>query len=610
MKNTQLSVEELIQSLHALLEEMAEIPSEYATRLASVLHHYAPSARNLLDYLALRRFDIRDVQCSLADLGLSSIGRCESHVKENLESVLMVLYALKGEQFVERGKPLSIMDGERLLHLRKKELFGQPPLGRETYLMVTLPESAASDYPMVKRFLLNGMNVARINCAHDNELIWLRIIEQIKRGEHELNLKCKIMMDLAGPKLRTGPIEKGPSVAHWHTSRNFRGKVMEPAILNVGSGNKPETSPLPEISFILPKSFVDKMNEGDFLYFADLRGKARKLKITSKLPSHVVMETWQAAYVDELTEFTLIRDEEEIASTVASYIPAIEQQLRLKPGERLIIRRNCLVGTLPVYDNRGKLITPAVIGCGLEQIYQHVRRKQRIRLDDGKIEAEVTDSGEDYIEVVITHAKPSGTRLGAEKGINFPDADLDISGLTDKDISDLSFIAKHADLVALSFAQSVEDIVRLDHLLNQLDAPQKGVILKIETKRGFTELPNLLMAAMRRPVGVMIARGDLAVESEWERLAELQEQILWICEAAHVPVIWATQVLESMAKSGLPSRAEITDAAMSQRADCVMLNKGPYILDAIKMLNGILKRMENHQNKKTAMLRSLALMDE
>ena len=105
------------------------------------------------------------------------------------------------------------------------------------------------------------------------------------------------------------------------------------------------------------------MNEGDFLYFADLRGKARKLKITSKLPSHVVMETWQAAYVDELTEFTLIRDEEEIASTVASYIPAIEQQLRLKPGERLIIRRNCLVRTLPVYDNRGKADYPAVIGC-------------------------------------------------------------------------------------------------------------------------------------------------------------------------------------------------------------------------------------------------------
>ena len=83
-----------------------------------------------------------------------------------------------------------------------------------------------------------------------------------------------------------------------------------------------------------------------------------------------------------------------------------------------------------------------------------------------------------------------------------------------------------------------------------------GVVLKIETRRAFERLPQLLLIAMRRQrVGVMIARGDLAVEVGYERLAELQEEILWLCEAAHVPVIWATQVLEQLAKSGLPSRA-------------------------------------------------------
>ena len=103
-----------------------------------------------------------------------------------------------------------------------------------------------------------------------------------------------------------------------------------------------------------------------------------------------------------------------------------------------------------------------------------------------------------------------------------------------------------------------------------------GIVLKIETRRGFEELPQVLLAAMRSPViGVMIARGDLAVECGYERLAELQEEILWVCEAAHVPVIWATQVLENLAKDGMPSRAEITDAAMGERAECVMLNKGP-----------------------------------
>lgn len=107
----------------------------------------------------------------------------------------------------------------------------------------------------------------------------------------------------------------------------------------------------------------------------------------------------------------------------------------------------------------------------------------------------------------------------------------------------------------------------------------------------------------------MIARGDLAVECGWERLAEVQEEILWMCEAAHVPVIWATQVLETLAKEGRPSRAEITDAALAERAECVMLNKGPYIVEAVRLLNDILSRMAGHQSKKRPMLRKLKLAE-
>ena len=93
-----------------------------------------------------------------------------------------------------------------------------------------------------------------------------------------------------------------------------------------------------------------------------------------------------------------------------------------------------------------------------------------------------------------------------------------------------------------------------------------------------------MRAAGRQPFGVMIARGDLAVELGFERLAEMQEEILWLCEAAHVPVIWATQVLEDLVKSGLPTRGEMTDAAMAGRAECVMLNKGPNVGEAITAL--------------------------
>jgi pyruvate kinase len=195
----------------------------------------------------------------------------------------------------------------------------------------------------------------------------------------------------------------------------------------------------------------------------------------------------------------------------------------------------------------------------------------------------------------------SGTNL------NLPDSDLRVNALTGTDIENLAFAAEHADMVGLSFASRAEDV---EHLQEHLSAAgrQPAMVLKIETRRGFEHLPDLLLAAMKLPsCGVMIARGDLAVECGFERMAEVQEEILWICEAAHVPVIWATQVLESLAKRGLPSRAEITDAAMGHRAECVMLNKGPHILTALRTLDDILKRMQSHQAKKRSMLRELRL---
>ena len=92
-------------------------------------------------------------------------------------------------------------------------------------------------------------------------------------------------------------------------------------------------------------------------------------------------------------------------------------------------------------------------------------------------------------------------------------------------------------------------------------------------------------------------------------MAEVQEEILWLCESAHVPVIWATQVLDTLARTGLPSRAEVTDAAMAQRAECVMLNKGPFINEAISMLADILGRMKDHTQKKRSLLRRLRAWD-
>jgi pyruvate kinase len=235
-----------------------------------------------------------------------------------------------------------------------------------------------------------------------------------------------------------------------------------------------------------------------------------------------------------------------------------------------------------------------------------VRVGERILFDDGKIAGVVRAVADDRLQVEISTAVGGVAKLRGEKGINLPDSTLQLPALTEKDIEDLAFVAKHGDMVALSFVQSPEDIDTLHAELTRLKASRLGVVLKIETQAAFNRLPELLLRAMRRPpIAVMVARGDLGVEVGFERLSEVQEEILWLCEAAHVPVIWATQVLESLAKGGLPSRAEVTDAAMSGRAECVMLNKGPYIRETLRFLRDVLMRMQAHQQKKSSRLRKL-----
>jgi pyruvate kinase len=227
-----------------------------------------------------------------------------------------------------------------------------------------------------------------------------------------------------------------------------------------------------------------------------------------------------------------------------------------------------------------------------------------VLFDDGKFAARITSVGHDHFMAEITQCPEGGGELKPDKGINFPDSQLTIRGLTPKDLQDFAFVAKYADVVNVSFVNHPDDVEDILSAIRQHGATDKlGVILKIETKAGFMGLTNILLKAMQLyPVGVMIARGDLAVECGWENMSWIQEEILSVCQAAHIPVIWATQVLENLAKKGVPSRAEITDAAMAQRAECVMLNKGPHIVTAITMLSYILTTMKQYQHKKATML--------
>jgi pyruvate kinase len=484
--------------------------------------------------------------------------------------------------------------------------------------MVTAPSEAATNYELVQQLLQSGMNCLRINCAYDSPEAWSRMIANLRQAQEELKKPCTLLMDIAGPKLRVGPLEAGPQVMKVRPHRDVFGRIKSPTRLWLTPDESRVRPPAgAEGSLYLDANWLASCAPGDSIHFKDARGAGRRMNIVASEGANRWAELSKTAYITPETDLHLQRrgkghlhdaNVEHVPATQPRDIPAHVQSLVLRPGDTLMLTRTFAPGHPAIYDEQGRLLSPATVSLTLPEIFDQVRPGEPIWFDDGKIGGTIRAIDDEAISVEITHAAPDGSKLEADKGINVPESELRLPPLTSNDLRALEFIARHADLVGYSFVRDAHGIRELQRHLAELGGEHLGIILKIETRKAFESLPDLLLAAMHGgPVGVMIARGDLAIECGFERLAEVQEEILWLAEAAHVPVIWATQVLERLAKDGIPSRAEITDAAMAGRAECVMLNKGPYIVDAVRSLDDILRRMQTHQAKKRSMMRSLKL---
>jgi pyruvate kinase len=598
--------------LQAISDQCRESEVRYAAELNSVHPNYRDSARNLVHYLALRGSDIHELQENLANLGLSSLGQAERNV---MASVHVVQTAL---QTMAEGIAATADIGPGALELRSRSadshrrvILGDPPNGRDVSIMVTLPREAGSNDSLVAEMLAAGMSIARINCAHDDEDVWVDMIRNVRAASNDAGTNCRIVMDLAGPKIRTGDLQPGKKVFHIRPRRDPTGRTIAARRVRfipddtVWRGTKTAVVPV-------PRDCIEYAHEGDEIHFKDTRGKRRVFKIVSKDEKGLVLEISKGAYLASGMKLRLARkaEGEQLTYRVGD-LPAITQPILLRPGDTLFLDRAPIPGAPAVEDAAGQVVEPAHISCRQPEVFDFVSAGDRILLNDGKIEGVVESISETRLEMSVAKAKPTGSRLRGDRGINFPESDIRLPGLTVSDKKNLRFVVEHADAVNQSFVKRPEDIISLQDELLATGESEIGLIIKIETRKGFKNLPRLLLTAMRSyPVAVMIARGDLAVEAGWERLAELQEEILWICEAARIPVIWATQVLERTTKKGQPSRAEISDAALSQRADCVMLNKGPHILAAIRMLDNILRRMQGHQYKKTPRMRKLKFSAE
>ncbi len=282
----------------------------------------------------------------------------------------------------------------------------------------------------------------------------------------------------------------------------------------------------------------------------------------------------------------------------------LKNSISVREGELLTLTKTVSLGKSSKFNKHGKQTKMGEIGVLLPEIINDIIINDRVLFDDGMIEAVVVSKTTDAAELRITKCYKS--KLASEKGINLPDTKLNLPALTDKDIENLPFVCENADIVGYSFVRTASDVQYLHKQLNKYQTNNLGIVYKIENKEAFENLPHILLEGMKRDLmGVMIARGDLAVEIGFERSSEVQNEILWLCEAAHIPVIWATQVLENLAKTGIPTRAEISDVVQGVHAECIMLNKGPHINDAVVLLKNILSRMEAHSFKKKSAFRAL-----
>jgi len=600
------SLDALIVALDTLLQDLARAETAHAELIGAVAQGHREGAVNLVHYTELRRHDRRELQNDLMDMGVTSLATTEANVAAKVHAARNVLAALRGDagpwDLALINKALD--DGDRILTDNSRAVFGPMRADRPTRIMVTLPSEAADDPDLVAEFVVAGMDVARINCAHDDPQVWSGAAAQVRSAAQRAGRRVLISMDLPGPKLRTGPINDGPPVGRARVRRDEGGRQLAPSrIWLTTDDTPPPAAPEPEGRPTLPirvdAAWLSARVPGDHVTVQDTRGPKRRFTVTQVGPDGVLAEGSQSAYVAAGAELSSGG-----ATTLAEGIPPVPRRLSVLSGDQLVLTSDLTPVDPPAAGQVARL------GCTLPEAVAAMRPGDVVRIDDGAIDAVVEQVGPGQATLRVTRTKPGGQRLGQEKGINLPDTVLPLNALTPEDAAHLPLIAAEADLVAVSFVRTADDV---DHVLTCLaaaGAQDLGLLLKIETRQGFENLPSILLTAMRHPrLAVMIARGDLAVELGFERLSEVPRQILGLCEAAHVPTIWATQVLETLAKTGQPSRAEITDAAAAQRAECVMLNKGPHILEAIRALDVILARMGEVQRKSRTLMRHIHSWD-
>jgi pyruvate kinase len=588
-----------IDLVNECFDELKEVKKKIKSYSKSTVEHKNDFSRlsyvNLEQYLKLRSIDITDLQEKLVKLGLSTLGRSQQHILDTINQVLILLAKFRNEDYNEIDNPLDYELAMKIIHNRLK-IYGFKNESKiaKTKIMVTLPTQASINSEFIEDLCFSGADILRINSAHDSCNEWVEMCKIIKNLNIEKGLDTKIYFDLAGPKIRTTSLKKfSPPIKI--------GKKNETTLLHLISGVQQaseESNNQSIAQIVVSEKFLLSCNEGNIIKFIDSRNNKRELEILNTNENLVVCQIKNKAYLD--SNVVLKLKSKKIKSTIYN-IREIPIEPRFFNGEKLLIKANLEEGYLvnPIENKPYK----AVIGCSSKDVFQYLKLEDRVFIDDGKLECKIIEQSNSEILCEVIRSKDKGVVIKEEKGINFPDSDIQLQAVTEEDLINLKSVLEYVDIIGISFCQTKKDIEKLERFLYDNQKNHKGIVAKIETQKSVVNLPEILKALIQHNhSGIMIARGDLAIEVGFENLSVLQEEILNLCEAAHIPVIYATQVLENKMKTNLPSRAEITDAAFAQRADCIMLNKGVYAIDTIKILKIILRQMHKLFKKNRQLL--------
>ena len=572
----------------------------------------AKTVLNLQHYLHLRSEDKTELQEKLFFLGLSSLGRSYAHIFASVGNIYdQLACSMNNEALSEDTRAVTIDEAISIAANNSQALFGNQSGSlfskQKTAVMVTLPSDAAqNDGELIRELVHAGVNVFRINTAHDDSATWQAMADVIAsvNQTRETMEKIKIFVDLAGPKIRTGKIarydapiivgnNKEPrELLFYRSSHITRGQKKDPLSLKI----------LPA-QLAIEDHFFDHLKKKDKVTVVIEGDKKAHIKIKKIKDDYII------GVIDKkiMLDHTTVLKEDSHHSKLFNLEQKIEK-IKLFVGDTLIITQKDLLGRAALYDENNNLFSEALISCESEGILSHVSIGEKIFIDDGKVGLEVISLGEEELTCKVITAKEQGVTIKEEKGINFPDTHIKTDAITQLDRQNALKVLHFADSLSISFCQSAKDVEDLQKVLEENDKPDIGIITKIETQQGVREMPAILKQLLKsQHSGVMIARGDLAIEIGFDKMAYVQEALLDFCDAAHIPVIWATQVLESQMKNNLPSRAEVTDAAMSGRAECVMLNKGAFAVDTIEVLKHILHDMHKVSKKNRQLLKQETL---